>query len=139
MVLVGPATLVLHDGSTIEVASHTPGGNMCRLLGGGPFVGEKTCFVTGSFRPGTNELAWFAAMPSSDDYLDVVGFRDRVAQLYLDEHSRFELPIRADARLDGCPAGDLSVTPIVAPNAPALYATVNADDEVVLIACGADY
>jgi hypothetical protein len=94
--------------------------------------------VTGSFRPGTTELAWFATMPSSDDYLDVVGLGDRVAQFYLDEHSRFELPIRTDARLDGCPDGDLSVTPIVAPNAPAFYATVNADDEIVLIGCGAD-
>lgn len=136
---VGPATLVLDDGTVIDIAPDTPGGNMCRPFGGYTGdVNEQTCFVVGAFQSNTNEAAWFATMPSFGAYLDVVGFRDRAAQIPLEDRTRFELPIRTDARLNGCPDGDLSATPMMVPNAPAFNATMNIDDEVVLIECGAD-
>lgn len=66
-ILVGPATLMLDDGTLIDVPAGTPGGNRCPQLDvfneppDVPTVlgGREACLVIGAFVEGTNSAEWF--------------------------------------------------------------------------------
>lgn len=110
--LVGPATLTLADGTDVDVAARTPGGNMCPQLDLHQQQPDpppdlrpgEICVVVGEYRPGTTTAAWFATLRLSGSeagYGVSVGTYDANSALVQVDGSTFvRLPLGPDVVID---------------------------------------
>lgn len=110
--LVGPARLTLADGTVVDVAERTPGGNYCPLL---PFERQpqdgvrilderQACVVVGAFEPGSTTATWFSTQiyrRLDSELVTTASFREGEAVLAAGAGAYFTLPYRADAEV-GC-------------------------------------
>lgn len=123
---VGPGVLKLADGSVLNVAPDTPGGNLCYLLQDGaaseeadpPYSpqGSIHCVVMGSYRAGTSTAEWFsvwdAVLYTDGDGLinlgDLLDVRDGMAVIAA-RGATVALPVAPDIPND---CNSQSTTPI---------------------------
>lgn len=122
---VGPGVLELADGSVVNVAPDTPGGNLCYLLQDGAASEEATppyspqgtvhCMVMGSYQPGTSTAEWFsvwdAVLYTGGDGLinlgDLLGVRGGMA-IVAARGATVTLPIMSDVPFE---CGNTTTTP----------------------------
>lgn len=112
-ILVGPGSLLLDDGTRVDVAAGTPGGNYCaqldlqRQIVGTSFEPDA-CLVVGELLPGATTASWFATIPvtqqdATDDYYTGETFvQDGTALLRAGEGTYTAVPIASDAIVNMC-------------------------------------
>lgn len=143
--LVGPATLTLDDGTVVDVAPRTRGGNFCPLLdlfneppNPPPGLSERqACIVVGVFVPGTTTADWFATEivdRRPDGFAITAGFMNGQALVNAGSGALFAVPVSPSVTV-GC---GMSFADVLAEPTVGYSVTITPDRQVTDIECQAN-
>lgn len=134
---LGPGTFWLSGDQVVSIAPATPGGTVCRGLGGG----NVDCVIVGAYATGDSS-GWYATLRIGEISPDPVEFRvgriealDGLDAIVSIQVGNIALEVSPEARFDCYEPGDISEGRVALPEAFGHVAIVDLDWRIVAIEC----